>query len=325
MKKIVFILAILGWTFWGISAERITDQAGAKSSPLFSHDGASIAYLRENEGTIELWVRTSANDNRCLGPARSFGWMKDGRLIYSCESGLFAVSAKGEAPSGKPQGFLAKDGANRVRLADQADLFLAGEPLYLARDYRIRQKEKNKAEKQLTRQEQDITDIVVAGDGTIYYTADGQLWKVSGQSDAQEELLLKVEGLEDFIRLKIRPGQDEILLLSSCARYAADGHNLLKTVRMDGTEKKELWPADYASWSPDGKRIVYAAEGKLWLQDMATGARRCLSPESAGLCAYPSWSPDGKKIVFVSVAIDTNQDKAIDWRDHDDLWMAEVE
>jgi len=27
----------------------------------------------------------------------------------------------------------------------------------------------------------------------------------------------------------------------------------------------------------------------------------------------------------VSVAADTNQDKAIDWRDHDDLWVAEVE
>jgi serine/threonine protein kinase/Tol biopolymer transport system component len=60
------------------------------------------------------------------------------------------------------------------------------------------------------------------------------------------------------------------------------------------------------SWSPDGKRIVFATEGishpaarssvsQLWVLDIATSALRRVVEEDA---VQPSWSPDGSRIAY---------------------------
>jgi len=63
----------------------------------------------------------------------------------------------------------------------------------------------------------------------------------------------------------------------------------------------QSWPH---SWSPDGERIVYAAEREavwnIWEVSVRTRATRQLThfTSSSGYVRYPAWSPRGSRIVF---------------------------
>jgi Tol biopolymer transport system component len=68
------------------------------------------------------------------------------------------------------------------------------------------------------------------------------------------------------------------------------------------------WNHNEPTWSPDGKRICYAAWDGLWVVPAdGGGARRLTSEESD---QHPSWSPDGRHVYFVSYV---DRDAAI-WR-----------
>jgi TolB protein len=56
-------------------------------------------------------------------------------------------------------------------------------------------------------------------------------------------------------------------------------------------------PADPAA-SPDGRQLVVASRGWLWLFDISTGAATQLTT-AAGVDSRPAWSPDGATIAFV--------------------------
>lgn len=71
----------------------------------------------------------------------------------------------------------------------------------------------------------------------------------------------------------------------------------------------------YPSWSPDGKRLVYARSAQpdtdpswvghdqhfdLWVVDVATGAERLLYSDADSV-THPTWLPDGKRIMFIRV------------------------
>ncbi len=65
-----------------------------------------------------------------------------------------------------------------------------------------------------------------------------------------------------------------------------------------GPWHEEVHPA----WSPDGKTIVYAADGRgannvLYAVD-ADGADRCQLTDHQGGDGAPAWSPDGETIAF---------------------------
>ena len=54
-----------------------------------------------------------------------------------------------------------------------------------------------------------------------------------------------------------------------------------------------------ATWSPDGRELVYAMQGTLWRQTVGSGVAQQLT-DGPGYDAQPDWSPDGRWIVYTA-------------------------
>ncbi|MFC7050112.1 CehA/McbA family metallohydrolase [Emcibacter nanhaiensis] len=52
-----------------------------------------------------------------------------------------------------------------------------------------------------------------------------------------------------------------------------------------------------ATWSPDGKSVIYSMQGSLWRQDIGSDTARQLTA-GPGYDYQPDWSPDGRHVVF---------------------------
>ena len=84
--------------------------------------------------------------------------------------------------------------------------------------------------------------------------------------------------------------------------YRDEGDGNLWRSRTDGTEALQLSfpPLEplHSTWSPDGKKIAFAAGGTLYQVPFEGGKPERLLPENSG-GSQPSWSPNGQFIVFV--------------------------
>jgi TolB protein len=53
-----------------------------------------------------------------------------------------------------------------------------------------------------------------------------------------------------------------------------------------------------ATWSPDGRELIYSMQGTLWRQRIGSTEARQLTGGAPGYDYQPDWSPDGKRVVY---------------------------
>lgn len=66
----------------------------------------------------------------------------------------------------------------------------------------------------------------------------------------------------------------------------------------DGSAPRRVCDGDQGEWSPDGGKIAFRRNEKIWVRDLKSGAEKRLSPADWPHCSGPAWSPDGKRIAM---------------------------
>ncbi len=67
----------------------------------------------------------------------------------------------------------------------------------------------------------------------------------------------------------------------------------------DGASSPErVCDGDQAEWSPDGARIVFRRNEKIYTRNLTNEKEKRISPIDWPHCSGPAWSPDGKTIAF---------------------------
>ena len=133
----------------------------------------------------------------------------------------------------------------------------------------------------------------------------------------------------------ISPDGRRIVFESGRLRVSGDPDNLsdLFIMNSDGTNQRHLIRGSSASWSPDGKHVVYHAsasgrgtmnrpnpgsatsDSDLFILNVddflkGKGTARNLTNDPAMIDEDADWSPDGKTIAFTRYGIDVPHDKA---------------
>ena len=107
-------------------------------------------------------------------------------------------------------------------------------------------------------------------------------------------------------------------LVEGAITFSRDGKHIaffsagaIKTIPVEGGQSEvlvaDIKPRRHAmhsqlAYSPDGSKIAYNANGKIWITQLDGGAPAALSTglvEHARLSEF-GWSPDGEKIVFMA-------------------------
>lgn len=96
-----------------------------------------------------------------------------------------------------------------------------------------------------------------------------------------------------FISTRDAPGRFEPQIY----RVRADGSELVKLT--DGATG-----GTGADWSPEGRRIVYASQGDLYVMSEDGTGRVPVTQTSMHDERHPRWSPDGTRILFARVTVD---------------------
>ena len=94
-------------------------------------------------------------------------------------------------------------------------------------------------------------------------------------------------------------------------RFSPDGKKILYTtlrggfpeiwiMNRDGSETRLITKGSQASWSPDGKQIVFIEDNQTFVRDLTSGQEKRVTPKEWERCGVPAFSPDGKRVAVAS-------------------------
>lgn len=132
--------------------------------------------------------------------------------------------------------------------------------------------------------------------GTIVFVSDRtgalEIWKMHASGKNQKQLTSEKTPHADP---KFSPDGKAIL-------YTAVKGGFPEVWRMnrDGSGPKKVTTGLQASWSPDGKSIVFIRDNQCFVRDLASGAEKRVTPEKWERCGVPAWSPDGRTVAVAS-------------------------
>ncbi len=97
-------------------------------------------------------------------------------------------------------------------------------------------------------------------------------------------------------RVDVESGRAEVIpFRARVTQQITEAVRFAQEVAPDSFDVKML---RWVTVSPDGRRVVYNALGKLWIRELPNGTPRRLTDDDARFELYPSWSPDGRRIVY---------------------------
>ena len=131
--------------------------------------------------------------------------------------------------------------------------------------------------------------IVFASDRS----GDWELWAMKPDGSNQ----VKVSSTER-IHMQPRFSPDGTRVVFSSQKE--DGTNTVYIMNWADAQETEVTTGDQASFTGDGKGIVFRRQGKVWLCDLDSGKEKLVSPSLWSRCSFPSFSPVGRRVAFAS-------------------------
>jgi imidazolonepropionase-like amidohydrolase/Tol biopolymer transport system component len=99
-------------------------------------------------------------------------------------------------------------------------------------------------------------------------------------------------------RLNVESGETEVIPFR-----VRDAREVIEAVHFPRETVPETFHTKMIRWvevSPDGKRVVYQALGRLYVRDLPEGTPRRLTDQKDHFEVYPSFSRDGRRIVYAT-------------------------
>jgi Tol biopolymer transport system component len=304
---------------------QLTNAPSDDYMPSWSPDDTEIAFASAREDGLSVWAVKVADGaerkvSSAAGRVDAPSWGPDGRIVYhvtapgqsrfeiggrtqTAGENVFAFRASWASPA---EFYYVSDGKIRKRRADGS----SAQTIDFAATMQVTRAETAYAHRKrdftstTPRQVLGLVRPVISPDGKqIAFAAVGDIYVMP--VDGKPVNLTKDEALD------------------TDPAWSPDGSQLVYSSDKD-SEQLQLWIRDVrtgqsrkvtslttqpqgASWSPDGKRIVFFDVDGMWrvaqmsVLDVATGTVTKIH-ESLAQPGTPTWSPDGKRIALAEVA-----------------------
>lgn len=280
-------------------ALRLTDDDFIDSKPLWSPDGNSVAYLSKRKGGDKITVvnldgKTAKVLSANVAKNTYYSWSpQSDKIAYTSRSGegetVSVISVKDDKNS------VIGAGRNPVFSPDGKLLaWLSGKDIILCDT--ATGKASNLTKQQA---EASMERLSWSADGkSIYYSKDGDLWKVS--LDGTENECLVKHTQEASVAPTIEnpvaspDGKKIFVTLNWDGLFAHVSNNQLAVYDLASKKIKIINDANSWTLSPDGAKIIYNIKSDLMIYDVASGKKSKFIQGSE-----PAFSPKGDRIVYL--------------------------